>query len=64
MASDWNKLRSLNGSQEKGFEELCCQLAAGESHPTNSKFVRKGTPDAGVECFWTLPNGDEEGWQA
>jgi hypothetical protein len=26
--------------------------------------VRKGAPDAGVECFWTLPNGDEWAWQA
>lgn len=64
MATDWHKLRSLNGSQEKGFEELCCQLAAGEARPAGSSFVRKGTPDAGVECFWTSPSGDEEGWQA
>lgn len=26
--------------------------------------MRKGPPDAGVECFWTFPNGDEWGWQA
>jgi hypothetical protein len=64
MATDWQKLRALNGSQEKGFEELCCQLAAGEGKPAGSNYVRKGTPDAGVECFWTLPNGDDEAWQA
>jgi hypothetical protein len=29
-----------------------------------SKFIRKGTPDAGVECYWLLSNGDEWAWQA
>src|SRR5207247_10199065 len=28
------------------------------------KFVRKGAPDAGVECYWALPGGDEHAWQA
>lgn len=32
--------------------------------PFNSKFQRRGTPDAGVECLWTLPDGEEWGWQA
>lgn len=27
-------------------------------------FVRVGAPDAGVECYWKLPGGDEWGWQA
>lgn len=64
MPREWSKLRSWNGSQEKAFEELCCQLAAAEQMPAGCKFTRKGTPDAGVECFWTLPNGDEWAWQA
>jgi|GEM_PF-5278747 len=64
MSVNWNNLRSWNGSQDKSFEELCCQLAASESVPEGSRFFRKGTPDAGVECFWRLPNGDEWGWQA
>jgi hypothetical protein len=46
------------------FETLCCQLAAYEKVPEGSKFIRKGTPDAGVECFWKLPDGNEQGWQA
>jgi len=54
----------LNGSQNHAFEELCCQLAEYETVPGGSRFVRKGAPDAGVECLWTLPNGDEWGWQA
>jgi hypothetical protein len=64
VVTDWNALRPLDGSREKGFEELCCQLAAGETYPADSTFVRVGAPDAGVECFWTLPAGDEHGWQA
>lgn len=64
MAINWQNLRSWNGSQHLGFEELCCQLAACEQVPYGSRFIRKGTPDGGVECFWILPNGDEWGWQA
>lgn len=64
MSVNWNNLRSWNGSQDKSFEELCCQLAASESIPKGSRFFRKGTPDAGVECFWRLPSGEEWGWQA
>jgi hypothetical protein len=29
-----------------------------------AQFVRKGTPDAGVECYAVLPDGSEWGWQA
>ncbi|HEV2971656.1 MAG TPA: AVAST type 2 anti-phage system protein Avs2 [Pirellulales bacterium] len=32
--------------------------------PEGSRFFRKGAPDAGVECFWRLPNADEWAWQA
>lgn len=61
---DWNSLRPLDGSQPEAFEELCCQLAAYEDSPVDSTFVRVGAPDAGVECYWKLPGGDEWGWQA
>lgn len=64
MSSNWQNLRPWNGSQQLAFEELCCQLAAYEQAPNGSQFIRKGAPDAGVECFWKLPNGDEWGWQA
>ena len=63
MQFNWNDIRSLNGSQANGFEELCAQLARAES-PDGAKFVRKGTPDAGVECYCILPDGSEWGWQA
>jgi hypothetical protein len=63
-ATDWSKLRVWKGSQNSAFEELCCQLAHVEPVPPGSCFVRNAAPDAGVECIWRLPNGDEWGWQA
>ena len=63
MAVDWDAIRHLSGSQSAGFEELCAQLARSES-PSPDGFVRKGSPDAGVECFCALPDGNEWGWQA
>ena len=62
--TNWNNLRPWKNSQNSAFEELCCQLAEYEPHLPGAIFVRKGTPDAGVECFWTLPTGAEWGWQA
>lgn len=64
MSNNWQNLRPWNGSQNTAFEELCCQIARYEQVPSGSVFIRKGAPDAGVECFWKLPNGDEWGWQA
>ena len=63
MGLNWSDLRTLNGSQRDGFEELCAQLARLET-PTGAEFIRKGSPDAGVECFCTLEDGRVWGWQA
>lgn len=63
MILDWNSIRPLSGGRDKGFEELCAQLARAES-PAGSEFVRKGTPDAGVECYAVLQDKSEWGWQA
>ena len=63
MTLDWNSIRPLNGGRDKGFEELCAQLARAET-PSGSTFVRKGTPDAGVECYAILSDGAEWGWQS
>lgn len=60
---DWNAIRPLDGSQQKGFEELCAQLARLEL-PVVLSIIRVGTPDGGVECYATLPDGNELGWQA
>lgn len=64
MPIEFQNIRSWNGSQNEAFETLCCQLAAYEKTPPKSNFTRKAPPDAGVECLWVLPNGDEWGWQA
>ena len=63
MNLDWKAIRPLNGSKYEGFEELCAQLARVVS-PADAKFVRKGTPDAGVECYCVLSDETEWGWQA
>jgi hypothetical protein len=63
MNLDWNAIRPLNGGRDKGFEELCAQLARAE-RPADSGFERKGTPDAGVECYAIMIDGSEWGWQA
>src|ERR1700730_809241 len=63
MNIDWSAIRPLNGSRADGFEELCAQLARAEC-PHDSRFERKGTPDAGVECYAVLGDRGEWGWQA
>ena len=63
MGLNWSDLRALNGSQREGFEELCSQLARDEA-PAGAEFVRKGSPDGGVECFCGFEDGREWGWQA
>ena len=63
MPLDWKSIRPLNGGREKGFEELCAQLARAEK-PSESEFTRKGTPDAGVECYAILEGGAEWAWQS
>lgn len=64
MNIEWSRLRTWNGSQNSAFEELCCQLAHSENVPQGSLFIRKGAPDAGIECYWKLPSDEELGWQA
>ena len=63
MDISWQSIRTINGSQREGFEELVAQLARSES-PASSKFERVGAPDAGVECYCVLESGGEWGWQA
>ncbi len=63
MDLNWANLRILNGAQSDGFEELCSQLARVEV-PDDAEFIRKGSPDGGVECYCRLENSEEWGWQA
>ena len=60
---DWKSIRTWTGSQSGGFEELCVQLARIEI-PEDAKFITTGTPNAGVECYCVLSDGNEWGWQA
>lgn len=66
MDLDFSKIRIHDGSQEKGFEELVCQLAHLQKPDNADFFVRKegAGGDAGVECFWKLKDGTEHVWQA
>jgi hypothetical protein len=62
---DFASIRPHDGSRHTGFEELCAQLASLEDQPSGAVFTRKGRGgDAGLECFYALPGGDELGWQA
>ena len=63
MPLDWNSIRPLQGGRDKGFEELCAQLARAE-RPSGSEFKRKAPPDAGVECYAILEDGAEWAWQS
>jgi hypothetical protein len=60
---DFRSIRPLRGSANNGFEELCCQLAHAEV-VHDARFIRNGTPDGGVECYWVKSTGEERGWQA
>ena len=64
--NSFRQIKTCNGSQQGGFEELVCQLANLEQPTSGDKFVRKegAGGDAGVECYWVLENEDEHGWQA
>lgn len=62
---DFKNIREHRGTQNGGFEELCCQLAALEDPAKGSRFIRKGPgADQGLECYRTYPDGHEVGWQA
>lgn len=62
---DLHAIRPWRNSKNGGFEELCCQLASLEPPTPKATFVRKegAGGDAGVECYWTLEDGSEYGWQ-
>lgn len=63
---DFLSIRSHNGSQAGGFEELVCQIAHLRRPEGAVRFVRKegAGGDAGVECYWILNDQTEICWQA
>ena len=50
----------------ESFEGLVCQLARNTSDSPHDTFIKNNGSggDGGVECYLTLANGDEYGWQA
>jgi len=63
---NFDNIRDYDGSKDKGFEELICQLAH-LTPPDNAKyFIRKEGDggDGGVECYWKLNDDKEHAWQA
>lgn len=68
MTTDINflNIREYDGSKQKAFEELVCQIAHIEKPTGAKKFIRKegSGGDAGVECFWIIDNDKEYAWQA
>lgn len=63
---NFNTIRTHDGSQNNGFEELICQLAHLSPPKQADFFVRKegAGGDGGIECFWKLKDGSEHAWQA
>lgn len=64
---EFTRIRSLGpGGQRDGYEQFICQQVAQEPPTTDAKFVslHGAGGDGGVECYWTLPDGTEHGWQA
>lgn len=65
LSLDFKRIREHRGTQNGGFEELCCQLAALEDPAVGSRFIRKGPgADQGLECYRAYADGHEIGWQA
>jgi len=65
LSLDFKRIREHRGTQNGGFEELCCQLAALEDPALGSRFIRKGPgADQGLECYRAYADGHEIGWQA
>lgn len=64
---DFTRIRSLGaGGQRDGYEQFICEQVAQEPPVVEAKFVslHGAGGDGGVECYWTLPDGTEHGWQA
>lgn len=61
--TDFDTMRTWEGSQSRAFEELAYQLLK-DSVPAGTQAIRTANPDGGVEWYVTFPDGTEWGWQA
>lgn len=48
---DWRNIRTINHTQQDGFEELVCQIARKEKRNNYKRFVQLGLKDGGLECY-------------
>lgn len=62
VATDFNLIRSWDGSKDRAFEELCYQLR--DSTSPGAELIKTGDPDGGLEWYVRHRNGVEWGWQA
>jgi hypothetical protein len=61
-AHDWGRIRAVDGTQQRGFEELCFQLR--DLAPAGWETIKTAAPDGGVEWYDQAPDGRAFGWQA
>jgi hypothetical protein len=64
---DFTRIRAFGpGGQRDGYEQFICQQVAQEAPEAGATFVslHGAGGDGGVECYWTLADGTEHGWQA
>lgn len=64
ISFSWNNIRTIDNSQNEGFEELVCQLAKKEFCKNDGVYERYGKPDGGTECVIRFIDGSEYGFQA
>lgn len=62
---DFSKVRAIDGDQQKGFEELVCQLFNDPQRPTAIRRIEGSGGDGGVELIEIDAKGAAiSGWQA
>lgn len=62
---NFHDIKTHQGSQHSGFEELCCQIARVEFATNTARFMRKGSGgDGGVEALVYRKDGGKTGVQA
>lgn len=58
---DLRNVRTIGGTQARGFEHLCFQLR--DPAPEGWSTTKTGDPDGGVEWYYTAPSGEVRGFQ-
>lgn len=58
---DLHSIRAVDGTQARGFENLCFQLS--DPAPARWSTTKTGDPDGGLEWYYTSPDGEVLGFQ-